>query len=246
MLSGKVAVVTGGSRGIGRAVCIALAKEGAKVAVNYAANARAADEVTAICKAFGTEAIAVKADVSIASESEALIKKTVSHFGSIDILVNNAGITRDNLIMRMSEEDFDQVMNVNLKSAFLCAKHTARFMLKQRKGRIINISSVVGIGGNAGQVNYAASKAGIIGLTKSLAKELAGRNITVNAVAPGFIETDMTGSLKENSVDQLVRGIPLNRLGSVEDVAEAVLFLAGESAGYITGQVLCVDGGMAM
>lgn len=246
MLTGKVALVTGGSRGIGRAICIELAKLGAKVAVNYAANENAANEVVEICKSYQTEAIAIKADVSDAVESGNLIKNVVDNFGRIDILVNNAGITRDNLILRMNEEDFDAVINTNLKSTFLCSKHTAKIMLKQRSGRIINISSVVGIGGNAGQVNYAASKAGVIGLTKSLAKELASRNVTVNAVAPGFIETDMTKALSEDSADSLLQQIPLKRLGAAKDVADAVAFLAGESAGYITGQVLSVDGGMAM
>ena len=246
MLAGKVALVTGGSRGIGKAICIELAKLGTKVVVNYAANTNAAEEVVAICNSYNVEAIAIKADVSKAIESENLIKKVVENFGRIDILVNNAGITRDNLVLRMSEEDFDNVIDTNLKSAFLCAKHTARIMLKQRSGRIINISSVVGICGNAGQVNYAASKAGIIGLTKSLAKELASRNITVNAVAPGFIETDMTKALKEDSANTLLQGIPLNRLGDAKDVADAVVFLAGETASYITGHVLNVDGGMSM
>ena len=246
MLTGKVAVVTGGSRGIGKAICIELARLGAKVVVNYAANTEAANEVVGICQELQTEAIAIKADVSSAAESEELIKQTVAAFGRIDILVNNAGITRDNLIMRMSEEDFDAVISTNLKSAFLCSKLASKIMLKQRSGRIINISSVVGIGGNAGQANYAASKAGIIGLTKSLAKELASRNITVNAVAPGFIETDMTKDLKEESAEALMKQIPLSRLGAAKDVAAAVAFLAGEGAGYITGQVLSVDGGMAI
>lgn len=246
MLAGKVALVTGGSRGIGKAICIELAKLGAKVVVNYATNANAAEDVVDKCKSYNVEAIAIKADVSSAIESENLIKKVIENFGRIDILVNNAGITKDNLILRMTEEEFDNVIDTNLKSAFLCSKHTARIMLKQRSGRIINISSVVGISGNAGQVNYAASKAGIIGLTKSLAKELASRNITVNAVAPGFIETDMTKELKEDSSNSLLQSIPLNRIGDAKDVANAVAFLAGESAGYITGHILNVDGGMSM
>lgn len=246
MLAGKVALVTGGSRGIGKAICVELAKLGTNVVVNYATNANAAEDVVAICKSHNVEAIAMKADVSSAIESENLIKKVIENFGRIDILVNNAGITKDNLILRMTEEEFDNVIDTNLKSAFLCSKHTARIMLKQRSGRIINISSVVGISGNAGQVNYAASKAGIIGLTKSLAKELASRNITVNAVAPGFIETDMTKALKEDSSNALLQGIPLNRFGEAQDVANAVVFLAGESAGYITGHILNVDGGMSM
>lgn len=246
MLTDKVALVTGGSRGIGKAVCVELAKLGAKVVVNYAANASAAEDVVAICKSYNVEALAIKANVSNAKECEELVKSVIQRFGKIDILVNNAGITKDNLILRMTEEEFDSVIDTNLKGVFLCSKYAARFMLKKRSGRIINISSVVGICGNAGQVNYAASKAGLIGMTKSLAKELASRNITVNAVAPGFIETDMTKSLKEESTDILLQTIPLNRFGSAKDVADGVAFLAGESASYITGHVLNIDGGMSM
>lgn len=246
MLTGKVALVTGGSRGIGKAICIELAKLGSKVVVNYTANATAAEEVVAICHSYNVEAIAMKANVSNVKESEELIKSVIENFGKLDILVNNAGITKDNLILKMTEEDFDSVINTNLKGAFLCSKYAARTMLKQRSGRIINISSVVGICGNAGQVNYAASKAGLIGLTKSLAKELASRNITVNAVAPGFIETDMTMLLKEESANTLLQEIPLKRFGNARDVADAVVFLAGESAGYITGHILNIDGGMSM
>lgn len=246
MATEKIAIVTGGSRGIGRAICVTLAKNGINVVINYASNENAALEVAEICQSFGVKTKCIKADVSKGEDSERLIKETMEAFGRIDILVNNAGITRDNLIMRMSEEEFDQVIDTNLKSTFLCSKQVARIMLKQKSGRIINISSVVGVGGNAGQVNYAASKAGIIGLTKSLAKELASRNITVNAVAPGFIDTDMTKELGEATAAALLKEIPLNRLGAAEDVANAVSFLAGEYASYITGQVLCVDGGMSM
>lgn len=245
-MADKTAVVTGGSRGIGRAICIALAKNGLNVVINYASNEAAAKAVAEECESHGVKALCVKADVSSATETETLIKTTMEVFGRIDVLVNNAGITRDNLILRMTEEDFDAVIDTNLKSTFLCSKHVAKIMLKQKSGRIVNISSVVGIGGNAGQVNYAASKAGIIGLTKSLAKELASRGITVNAVAPGFIETDMTKELGENTTAALLKEIPLNRLGQAEDVAAAVSFLAGDTAAYITGQVLSVDGGMSM
>lgn len=242
----RVAVVTGGSRGIGRAVCIALAKEGANVVVNYSGNQAAAEETVKECEAAGVKAIAVKANVAVMEDCEALIAKAVEAFGRVDILVNNAGITRDNLIMRMSEADFDAVVDTNMKGAFLCMKCISRLMMKQRYGRIINISSIVGINGNAGQVNYSASKAGIIGMTKSAAKELASRKITVNAIAPGFIRTDMTDALPEAVAEKLLGAIPLGRLGAAEDVANAVAFFGKEDASYITGQVLCVDGGMAM
>ena len=243
---GKTAVVTGGSRGIGRAVCLELAEGGANVVLCYAGNEAAAQETAQAVEALGAKALAVRCDVSDAVQVDALVKSAVEAFGRIDILVNNAGITRDNLLMRMSEADFDAVVSANLKGAFLCMKAASRLMLKQRYGRIVNLSSVVGLRGNAGQVNYAASKAGVIGMTKSLAKELASRGVTVNAVAPGFIETDMTAALSEAARSAAQGSIPMGRLGGPEDVARAVGFLASDDAAYVTGQVLAVDGGMAM
>ena len=243
---GKTALVTGGSRGLGRAVCLELAKGGASVVLCYAGNEAAAQETVREIEALGAKALAIRCDVSDAAQVDALVKAAVETFGRIDILVNNAGITRDNLLMRMSEADFDAVIAANLKGAFLCMKAVSRLMLKQRYGRIVNLSSVVGLRGNAGQVNYAASKAGVIGMTKSLAKELASRGVTVNAVAPGFIETDMTAALPEAARTAAQNGIPMSRLGAPEDVAKAVGFLASDDAAYITGQVLAVDGGMAM
>ena len=243
---GKTAVVTGGSRGIGRAVCLELAAGGANVVLCYAGNEAAAQETVQAVEALGAKALAVRCDVSDAVQVDALVKSAVEAFGRIDILVNNAGITRDNLLMRMSEADFDAVIAANLKGAFLCMKAASRLMLKQRYGRIVNLSSVVGLRGNAGQVNYAASKAGVIGMTKSLAKELASRGVTVNAVAPGFIETDMTAALSEAARSAAQGSIPMGHLGGPEDVARAVGFLASDDAAYVTGQVLAVDGGMAM
>lgn len=242
----QTAVVTGGSRGIGRAVCLELAKGGANVVLCYAGNAAAAEETAAACQTLGAKALAVRCDVSDAAQVQMLMDTAVQSFGGIHILVNNAGITRDNLLLRMSEEDFDAVMDTNLKGTFLCMKAVARTMVRQRYGRIVNLSSVVGLRGNAGQLNYAASKAGVIGLTKSMAKELASRGITANAVAPGFIETDMTAVLSEEARNALLPSIPAAHLGKPEDVAKAVAFLASEDAAYITGQVLAVDGGMAM
>ena len=242
----RAAVVTGGSRGIGRAVCLALAQQGANIVVNYAGSAAAAEETAALCRAKGVEALAVQADVADAAQVEALFTAAVDAFGRVDILVNNAGITRDNLIVRISEEDFDAVLNTNLKGAFLCCKKAARLMMRQRWGRIVNLSSVVGLRGNAGQANYCASKAGVIGLTKSLARELSSRCVTVNAVAPGFIDTDMTRVLSEDVKNAILSQVPLGTFGQAEDVARAVAFFAAETCGYITGQVLCVDGGMAM
>ena len=243
---GKPALVTGGSRGIGRAICLELAEGGANVVLCYAGNEAAAQETVQAVEALGAKALAVRCDVSDAAGVDGLVKAAVETFGRIDILVNNAGITRDNLLMRMSEADFDQVVAANLKGAFLCMKAVSKLMLKQRYGRIVNLSSVVALRGNAGQVNYAASKAGIIGMTKSLAKELASRGVTVNAVAPGFIETDMTAALPEAARTAAQGSIPMNRLGGPEDVAKAAAFLAGDGAAYITGQVLAVDGGMSM
>lgn len=245
-LKDKTAVVTGGSRGIGRAVCLRLADEGANVVINYAGNRDAAEEVASLCREKGVQAVTVQADVSDSSGCEAIFAAAIDSFGRVDILVNNAGVTRDGLIVRMSEDDFDKVIDTNLRGAFFCMQNAAKLMMKQRSGRIINISSVVGVRGNAGQVNYAASKAGVIGMTKSLAKELAGRKVTVNAIAPGFIQTDMTGVLSDSVKDAILSSIPMKSLGNPEDIANAVAFFANDQSGYITGQVLCVDGGMAM
>ena len=244
--SGKTAVVTGGSRGIGRAVCLELAKGGANVVLCYAGNEAAANDTAAACEALGAKALAVRCDVAQAGDVKALMDAAVQVFGRIDILVNNAGITRDGLLMMMKDEDFDAVVNANLRGTFLCMKAVSRLMMRQRCGRIVNLSSVVGLRGNAGQVNYAASKAGVIGMTKSLAKELASRGVTVNAVAPGFIETDMTAAMPEAAKTATLAAIPMQRLGSAGDVARTIAFLAGSEAGYITGQVLAVDGGMSM
>lgn len=246
LLGGKVAIITGASRGIGRAAAIELAKAGAKVVVNYAGNKAAAEQVLEIIRAEGGEAIMFQADVANAEAVEALVKTTLDAFGRIDILVNNAGITRDNLLMRMKEEDWDAVMDTNLKGIFNTTKSVSKVMMKQRTGKIINMTSVVGLMGNAGQANYAAAKAGVIGFTKSMAKELASRNITVNAIAPGYITTDMTSGLPEQVKTDLAEKIPLSRLGTPEDIAAAVLFLASDAANYITGQTLNVDGGMVM
>ena len=245
-LTGKTAIVTGGSRGIGKAVCLELARRGCNIVLSFAGNTAAADQTAAECRALGVQALAVQSNVADAGAVKALFDAALEKFGSIDILVNNAGITRDNLLMLLKEEDFDAVVDTNLKGTFLCMKAAVRPMMKQRRGRIISLSSVVGLHGNAGQVNYAASKAGVIGMTKSLAKELAGRNITVNAVAPGFIDTDMTAVLPDKAKEAILSSIPMARLGAAEDVASAVAFLASDEAGYITGQVLAVDGGMSM
>ena len=246
LLDGKVAIVTGASRGIGRSVAISLAKAGAKVVINYAGNTAAAEEVKAIIEAAGGQGLLIQADVANEDAVAAMVKQTVDAFGRIDILVNNAGITRDNLLMRMKEGDWDDVMNTNLKGIFMCTKAISRVMMKQKYGKIINMTSVVGLTGNAGQSNYAAAKAGVIGFTKSMAKELASRGITVNAIAPGFINTDMTSVLSNQIKDELITKIPLGRLGSTEDVAAAVLFLVSDSANYVTGQTLNIDGGMVM
>ena len=246
MLNGKIAVVTGGSRGIGRAICLKLAELGADVAFTFAGNEAAAAEAEAACRALGVRVLAVKADVGSAEAVSAFFAQVLETFGRVDILVNNAGITRDGLALRMKEEDFDRVIETNLKGTFLCMKAAARPMMKQRSGRIINLASVVALRGNAGQANYCASKAGVIGMTKAMARELGGRGITVNAVAPGYIETDMTAGLPDDVKASMAAAIPLGRMGRPEDVAGAVAFLAGDDAAYVTGQVLCVDGGMAM
>lgn len=246
MLIGKTAVITGAGRGIGRAIALQFAAYNAKLVLNYRNSIKQVEELLETIRNAGGEAIAVKADVSNEEEAKKLITEAVKEYKRLDILVNNAGINKDNLLIRMTEEEFDKVIDINLKGAFFCMKHAAQVMLKQRCGRIINISSVVGIAGNMGQVNYAASKAGVIGMTKSAARELSSRGITVNAVAPGFIETDMTDALPERIKEASIAAIPLGRFGKTEEVAQAVSFLASDHAGYITGQVLQVDGGMAM
>lgn len=245
-LDSKVALVTGASRGIGRAVAVALAKAGAKVVINYAGNIKAAQEVLTEIQSAGGEAIIIQADVASLEAVEQMTKHVMDTYGRIDILVNNAGITRDALLMRMKEADWDDVMNTNLKGIFNCTKVVSRIMMKQRAGRIINMSSVVGITGNIGQANYAAAKAGVIGFTKACAKEFAARNINVNAVAPGFIATDMTAVLSDDVKNEMAGKIPLGRLGRPEDVSSLVVFLASDAATYITGQTINVDGGMVM
>lgn len=246
LLDDKVAIVTGASRGIGRGIALELAKAGAKVIINYAGNVAAAQEVQNMITSNGGQALLIQADVANPEAVDGMIKQTMETFGRIDILVNNAGITRDNLLMRMKEEDWDAVMNTNLKGVFNCTKAVSRIMMKQRSGKIVNMTSVVGIMGNAGQSNYAAAKAGVIGFTKSAAKELASRGITVNAIAPGFITTDMTAVLSEQVKTELAAKVPLARLGNPEDVAAAVMFFVSDGADYITGQILHVDGGMVM
>ena len=242
----SVALVTGGSRGIGRAICLELARQGAAVAVNYAGNEQAAQETVEACRALGVQAEAFQADVSDPAACESLIAQVKERFGRLDILVNNAGVTRDGLLMTAKPEDFDKVLDTNLKGAYFCMKAAAKVMMRQRYGRIVNLSSVVGLRGNPGQTAYAASKAGVLGLTKAAAKELASRNITVNAVAPGFIETDMTAVLPEKAKTAMLATIPMAAPGQPEDVARAAAFFARPESAYITGQVLCVDGGMAV
>ena len=246
LLDGKIALVTGGSRGIGRAIALRLAEEGAKVAINYAGNQTAAEEVKAIIEQHGGTAMIVQTDVSDSTAAAEMVARVHEELGGLDILVNNAGITRDTLLVRMKDEDFDAVINTNLKGIYACTKAAAKFMTKQRSGRIVNLSSVVGEIGNIGQTNYAAAKAGVIGFSKAAAKEFAARHVTVNAVAPGFIDTDMTAVLKDSIREKLIEGIPLGALGKPEHVADAVLFLVSDAASYITGQVLNVDGGMVM
>jgi 3-oxoacyl-[acyl-carrier protein] reductase len=246
MLKNKTAIVTGAARGIGKSIALKLASLGANIVVNYTSKPEAAEEVVSEIKKLGVKAIAVKADVRNTKEVEEMINKAHEEFESIDILVNNAGITKDNLMLRMTEQDFNDVIDINLIGTFNCIKSVAKIMLKQRSGRIINIASVIGLVGNAGQANYAASKAGIIGLTKSVAKEFGSRGITVNAIAPGFIKTDMTNILSEKVKENILNQIPLGTLGEAEDIANLAAFLASENARYITGQVINVDGGMVM
>ncbi len=245
-LAGKVALVTGGSRGIGRAIALTLAEHGADVAINYAGNTAAAEEVKGAIEGMGRKAILVQSSVADTDGVQAIVNQVVKELGRLDILINNAGITRDGLLMRMKEADWDAVLETNLKGVYNCSKAVMRTMMKQKSGRIVNMASVVGEMGNAGQANYAAAKAGVIGFTKSLAKEVASRGITVNAVAPGFIATDMTSVLTDEQKAEMARTIPLGRAGQPQDVANAVLFLVSEEAAYITGQVLNVDGGMVM
>ncbi len=244
VLNDSVAIVTGSGRGIGRAIALELARAGAKVVVNYAGRSDKAEETVELIREAGGESLAVQADVSQSEDVDRLIQTTLAHFGKVDILVNNAGITRDSLLLRMKEADWDAVLATNLKGVFLCTKAVSKGMLKQRAGAIVNISSVVGLSGNVGQANYAAAKAGIIGFSKSIAKEFAPRGIRVNVVAPGYINTDMTETLPEGVRSEVLRAIPLGRIGNPEDVAKVVRFLVSPEASYITGQTLCVDGGM--
>jgi len=246
ILENKVVLVTGGSRGIGREIALEFAKNGADVIVNFAGNADRAETVVSEIKAIGQEAIAIQADVSNADDVQQLFKAAIEKFGKIDILVNNAGITRDNLLMRMKEAEWDDVINTNLKGVFLCTKAATRPMMKQRSGKIINITSIVAISGNPGQANYVAAKSGVIGLTKTSARELASRGITVNAIAPGFITTDMTDTLTEEIKQEMLKQIPLARFGEPKDIAKVALFLASDAADYLTGQTIHVDGGMVM
>ncbi len=245
-MKGKTVIITGGARGIGKAAALKLASLEANLVINYLGNDKAASETEEACKQLGAEILLIKGDVASAEQCEKIAAAALERFGRIDVLINNAGITRDGLLMRMEEKDFDSVINTNLKGTFLMTKAVSRQMLKQRYGRIINMASVVGLTGNQGQANYSASKAGVIGLTKSFALEVAAKGITVNAVAPGFIETDMTDAMTDAAIEAAKALIPAKRMGSPEDVAEVIAFLASEQSGYITGQTVCVDGGMCM
>lgn len=246
MLQRKCAVITGASRGIGREIALQFAKEGANIVLNYRSSEEEALRLKEELDKLGSNTLIIKSDVSKFDEAEHLIKEAKNTFGRIDILVNNAGITKDTLLIRMKEEDFDKVIEVNLKGAFNCLRAVSPIMIRQKEGKIINMSSVVGVVGNAGQVNYSASKAGLIGMTKSLAKEIGSKNINVNAIAPGFVDTDMTRVLNEDQKKNIISGVPLKRLGKVEDIANLAVFLASDKSNYITGQVIHVDGGMAM
>ena len=245
-MNDKIALITGGSRGIGREIALGLSELGINIAITYSSNASKAEEVVELLKQNGVKALAIQGNASIEDDVNAIVKKVEEELGTIDILVNNAGITKDNLLIRMKSEDWDDVMDVNLKGVFLCTKAVARGMMKKKYGKIINIASVVGITGNAGQGNYSASKAGVIGFTKSMAKELASRGIRVNAIAPGFIQTDMTNILKDEVKIEMQKNIPLNYLGTPKDISNLVNFLASEASDYITGQVIKIDGGMAI
>lgn len=242
----KNALVTGASRGIGREIAISLAKAGYNVAINYLSNSQAAEDTAEEIRKEGVQAVLLQGDVSDFDQAKAAVDQTVEKLGSIDVLVNNAGINRDTLIMRMKEQDFDDVISANLKSAFNCTRHAVPIMMRARQGRIINISSVAGVMGNPGQANYSASKAGIIGLTKAVAREVAKRGVTVNAIAPGFIETDMTKAMKPEVLEKALEAVPMGKMGCVSDIGGAVVFLAGENASYITGQTIVIDGGMSM
>ena len=244
--AGRVVVVTGGGRGIGRAIAIRLAREGANVAISYRGNDEAAEESANLVRDTGVRCETFRGDVASPEDVEALFKGVDEAFGRVDILVNNAGVTRDNLIMRMKEEEFDEVLRTNLKGTYLCTRAVLRKMVRARWGRIVNVSSVVGLVGNAGQANYAASKAGLIGFTKSVAREVARRGITVNAVAPGYVETELTGTLSDSVKEQILTQVPMGRFGEPEEISDVVAFLAGEGAGYVTGQTVTVDGGMVM
>jgi 3-oxoacyl-[acyl-carrier protein] reductase len=245
-VEGRVALVTGGGRGIGRAIAVRLAREGARVAISYRSNDAAAEETVELVRKAGVECETFKGDVASLEDVEALMKGVGEAFGAVEILVNNAGTTRDNILLRMKDSEFDEVLATNLKGTYLCTRAALRGMVRARWGRIVNISSVVGLLGNAGQANYAASKAGIIGFTKSVAREVAGRGITANAVAPGYVETELTGVLPENIKEQILGQVPMGRLGEPEEIAEVVTFLAGERGAYVTGQTIAVDGGMVM
>ncbi len=245
-MENRVAIVTGASRGIGRAIARSLAEAGADIVINYAGNDKAAEETAEMCRTFGAEVLLAKGNVADADDCERVVKETMDKFGRIDILVNNAGIIKDNLLMRMNDEDFDKVIEINLKGTYLMMKAVSRIMMKQRYGRIVNMASVSGIMGNIGQINYSASKGGVISMTKTFAREIATKGVTVNAVAPGFIATDMTSSMGEGVLNEMKKAIPIKRIGKPEDIANAVKFFADEATEYITGQVLCVDGGMCM
>ena len=242
----RVAIITGGSRGIGKAIAVSFAEAGAKLVINYAGNDKAAEETEALCREKGAEVLLVKGNVAKACDCKNIVDKAIEHFGRVDILVNNAGIIRDNLLMRMNDDDFDKVIEINLRGTYLMMKAVSRIMMKQRYGRIVNMASVSGIMGNAGQINYSASKGGVISMTKTFAREIATKGVTVNAVAPGFVATDMTASMGEGVLDEMKKAIPVKRVGKPEDIANAVRFFAEEKSEYITGQVLCVDGGMCM